>query len=253
MKRQYIDTELLENGEALLEGEEARHLATVLRVTPGEAVEAFDGRGRIRRYRIAQVAKRRVVLAAAGDVTTVPPPSCAVTLFVCVSKGNRMDWCIEKAAELGASRVVPVLSERTIVRLGDEEAAARCERWSRLAREATRQCGAAWTPQIAVPCTVAQTIPLVAAAAPVFLASLQENAAPLQAALAKVEAKPSQAGWYVGPEGDFTSAEEASLCAAGAIPVSLGKLVLRAETAALYGLCVLNSRWEGNSIRRWRD
>ena len=223
--------------------DEAHHLQTVLRVKPGERVTLFDGRGHTRLAAITSVEKHGLSLAAADAPQTCARPPCHLTLFACVSKGNRMDWTVEKAVELGVSRIVPVISDRTIVRLDAEEGAAKATRWLRVAEEAARQCGAVWLPEILSPLSFKASLPLLAPTAPVFVAALSPAARPLRDAIAACAATPKQAGWFVGPEGDFTSAELDALLAAGAQPVSLGRQVLRAETACLYGLCVLNCVW----------
>ena len=243
MVRHYIETERLTAGACTLEGEEARHLASVLRVAVGDAVEGFDGAGTVRALRVAAVGKRRVELVPEGPPTPVPRPACALTLFVCISKGSRMDWTVEKAVELGAARIVPVVSERTVVRLDACEGALKADRWLRVAREAARQCGAGWLPRIDPPLSLDDTLPLLAGTAPVLVAALVPGAPLLRDALDALPPQPPRAGWFVGPEGDFTGDELARLRAAGAVAVSLGRLVLRAETAAVYGLSVLNSRW----------
>jgi 16S rRNA (uracil1498-N3)-methyltransferase len=154
-----------------------------------------------------------------------------------------MDWTVEKAVELGVSRIVPVISDRTIVRLDEEDGVAKAARWSRVAEEAARQCGAAWLPAITPPSSLKACLPALAETAPVFVAALTPAARPLREALSACAGTPPLAGWFVGPEGDFTAAELDALIQAGAIPVSLGPQVLRAETACLYGLCALNCAW----------
>ncbi len=243
MVRQFVDTARLVAGLCVLEREEAHHLVSVLRAAPGDEIEGFDGRGLARPLRVVHVSKRHIELAAAGEAVSHPQPRCALTLFVCISKGSRMDWTVEKAVETGASRIVPVLSARTVVRLDEQEGVQKVVRWERVACEAARQCGAAWLPQIDAPVTFDAGVARLAAAAPVWVAALLAGAPLLRDALAAVPQRPEHAGWFVGPEGDFTPAELELLIAAGAHPVSLGGLVLRAETAALYGLCVLGSRW----------
>ena len=230
-------------GACTLGCDEARHLRTVLRVKPGERVTLFDGQGHTRLAIITTVEKHGLSLTAESPAQSHPRPVCALTLFACVSKGKRMDWTVEKAVELGVARIVPVISDRTIVRLDAAEGDAKTGRWLRVAEEAARQCGAVWLPEIAAPVAFSASLPLLAACAPVFVAALTPEARPLRAALAGCAVPPSRAGWFVGPEGDFTPAELAALIAAGAIPVSLGSNVLRAETACLYGLCALNCAW----------
>ena len=223
--------------------DEARHLQTVLRVKPGDRVTLFDGQGRTRIAVIATVEKHGLSLTAEAPAQEHPRPACKLTLFACVSKGKRMDWTVEKAVELGVAHIVPVISDRTIVRLDAEDGDAKADRWLRVAEEAARQCGAAWLPERSAPVPFKACRSLGAHVAPVFVAALSPAAKPLREALASHATPPPLARWFVGPEGDFTPEELDALLAAGAIPVSLGQQVLRAETACLYGLCALNCAW----------
>jgi len=241
--RQFMSAAQLMAGGGVLDREESHHLLRVLRVTPGMGVEGFDGAGQVRPLRVVRVTRHQVELEAAGEVSPRARPACLLTLFVCVSKGSRMDWTVEKAVETGASRIVPVLSERTVVRLDAEEGAQKAARWDRVARDAARQCGSAWLPRIEAPAAFDAVVARMADAAPVLVAALLPGAPLLRDVLAALPDRPERAGWFVGPEGDFSPDELARLLAAGARPVGLGGLVLRAETAALYGLCVLGSRW----------
>ncbi|MEI7902441.1 MAG: RsmE family RNA methyltransferase [bacterium] len=243
MHRCLVKTEELLSDAFLLGRDEARHLQTVLRVKPGDPVTLFDGQGRTRLAAVTAVEKQGLSLASDAPPQTHPRPLCGLTLFACVSKGKRMDWTVEKAVELGIARVVPVISDRTIVRLGADDGEAKADRWLRLAEAAARQCGSAWLPEIPAPLPFLACLPLVTQALPVFVAALTPAARPLREALATHMAPPPHAGWFVGPEGDFTPGELKALLAAGAIPVSLGRQVLRAETACLYGLCALNCAW----------
>jgi 16S rRNA (uracil1498-N3)-methyltransferase len=220
--------------------EEARHLQTVLRVKPGDTIQLFDGQGHTRLATVASIEKNSLTLVAVKPVVSHLKASCALTLFVCISKGKHMDLTIEKAVELGVARIVPVISDRTIVRIDADDREAKADRWMRIAEEAARQCGRAWLPEILTPRSFKESLALVQQTTPTFVAALTPNAKPLRDALQKT---PQQAGWFVGPEGDFTPDELQRLLDAGALPVSLGPLVLRAETACLYGLCALNCAW----------
>lgn len=223
--------------------DESRHLQTVLRVKAGEQVTLFDGRGQSRRATVSAAERHGLSFAACGAPQTHPRPRCEITLFACVSKGKRMDWTVEKAVELGVSRIVPVISDRTIVRLDADDGDTKADRWLRVAEEAARQCGATWLPEIVPPLSFMASLPLVRRYAPVFVADLTPAAQPLRAALSECSPPPLRAGWFVGPEGDFTACELGELRAAGARSVSLGQLVLRTETACLYGLCALHCAW----------
>lgn len=246
MHRHYLDTARLQATSLTLERDEAHHLQHVLRVQDGESVELFDGRGLTLTARVVSTGRHALHLVTLDAPVRHPPPACRLTLFACVSKGKRMEWTVEKAVELGVSRIVPVISDRTIVRLDRDDADGKAERWLRVAIEAARQCGSAWLPDIAAPVALPDTVALLPACAPVFVAALTPDAQPMRQALTRFRQPahpPPAAGWFVGPEGDFTPAELRLLLDADAIPVSLGRLVLRTETAALWGLCVLGAEW----------
>ena len=144
MHRLLVHAEALEREVADLPRDAAPHLK-VLRPKPGEEIELFDGCGRTRRYRWN---------AARGVLDAPLPLVCAtvrpfpLTLFACVTKGSRWDWTIEKAVELGVARIVPVISDRCIVRRAPGERTAKAERWRRIAEEAARQSDAVWLPEV---------------------------------------------------------------------------------------------------------
>ena len=239
MHRCHIDTERLLSGSILLNREESRHLKTVLRAQPGAAIQLFDGCGHTRNAIIDSVEKNAIALAPDGDARLHSKPRCALSLFVCISKGKRMDWTVEKAVELGASRIFPIISERTVVRLSASERQNKAERWQRIAIDALRQCGGTWLPEIHIPVDFTDALGYIPECSPVFTAALSDDSIAMRNALQKIDAPPGQSGWFVGPEGDFTAQELEQLRGAGTTFVSLGENVLRAETAAVYGLCVL--------------
>ena len=247
MHRHHIETFRLQSPIVTLVKDEARHLQTVLRVRDGETVELFDGQGLTAVARVAVAGKHELRLELTAPPTCHAPHACQIVLFACISKGKRMDWTIEKGVELGVSRIVPILSDRTIVRLDDEDADGKTDRWMRVAIEAARQSGTTWLPAIDTPVQLAKAGPLVRACAPVFVAALMPEAKPMRQVLAGLRAggeSPATAGWFVGPEGDFTAEELQLLITNGAIPVSLGRQILRTETAAIWGLCVLGAEWQ---------
>lgn len=239
MHRCHIDKERLSSDSLLLNKEESRHLKTVLRVQNGTSIQLFDGEGHTRNAVIECVDKNAISITPTGEALLHSKPKCSISLFVCISKGKRMDWTVEKAVELGAATIVPVISGHTIVRLSEKERNSKAERWRRVAHEALRQCGGAWMPDIHVPVNFADALELLSDCSPVFTAALTDDAIAMRDALQEIETPPQQAGWFVGPEGDFTAQELEQLRETGTRFVNLGENVLRAETAAVYGLCVL--------------
>ncbi len=242
MHRLLADSALLASESPSLPRHAARHLK-VLRVKPGEKVELFDGSGRTRLYSVSGTG----ALLASGPVAVHPRRSCRVTLFACVTKGSRWDWTVEKATELGVSRIVPVISERTIVRLDGAERAAKAERWRRVAEDAARQSDAVWLPEVVEPVSFAESLPLVSECSACFVGALASPPPrPMMSAVLDALRGPGSYAVYVGPEGDFTPAELESLLRL-AVPVSLGPTVLRAETAAIYACAVLAAALEARA------
>lgn len=243
MVRQRVAREDLTSDSLVLADEEARHLVSVLRVKVGSEVSCFDGVGATRLYGVAEVGKRSVTLVAKTGLYRHEEARTWMVLFACVSKGDRMTWTIEKAVELGVTLIVPVLSERSVVRLDAKEAVAKQERWQRVADDAARQCGAVRVPEVHVPVALKDTVALMASCEELFVAALIPQAKDLWSTLEGVrgslEAGVVTFGWWTGPEGDFTPAEMDLILKAGAKPVTLGPLILRAETAAMYGMAVL--------------
>ena len=241
MHRLLVDTSELESDSPVLSRDAAKHLR-VLRPKEGEMVELFDGRGS---WRVC--AFRGGSLAPSAPVCRAPRPAPLV-LFACVTKGSRWDWTVEKATELGAAKIVPVISDRTIVRIPQDERDAKRARWMRVAEDAARQSDAKWLPDVLSPIDFAASLPLVRETACFVGALANPPPPPMTEALKSTtdDRQPAAEGdaapmaVFVGPEGDFTPDELAALCKI-ATPVSFGTTILRAETAAIYGLSVLKA------------
>jgi len=226
MHRLLAESEELESASPRLSREAINHLK-VIRPKEGESIELFDGRGRFRVYVFADGGLK----GERSKIEEVSPPS-PLTLFACITKGSRWDWTIEKATELGVTRIVPVVSERTIVRISSDERETKRARWIRIAQEAARQSDAKWIPEILAPIAFDASLKLVRGTK-CLVGALTEKTRQIGSCDGNAI--------YVGPEGDFSSDELASLIEI-ATPVSFGTTVLRAETAAIYGVSVLKSK-----------
>ncbi len=237
MHRLLVEPGLLERDDVVLPKEAAHHLK-VLRPKPGEELELFDGHGRTRVYRYAPAA-----LTAVGAVARQARSGTRLTLFACVTKGSRWDWTIEKAVELGAVRIVPVISNRCIVRLPADERAAKAARWRRIAEDAARQSDAVWLPEVLAAVDFPAALEWVKTCDRVFVGALMNPPPPallaaVQRSLGGQSPDGRDLGLFVGPEGDFAP-EELSALLKVAVPASFGPTILRAETAAVFGLSVL--------------
>lgn len=237
-----IDASQWNAADIELAPDESHHLIQVLRVRPGERVGLFTGQGHTAEATfIAVRQKRALVRVLPATRRKTPPPAVAVTLIQAIPKHALMDGIVQKAVELGAQAVQPLMTARVIIHLSSGEAERRRGRWQKIAREATRQCGVAWMPTVFPVRSLPETMADLARFDFCFVGSLHANARPFRAVVAKARLhSPKSIALVIGPEGDFTETETAALQNAGAQLASFGKLVLRVETAALYGLSLLH-------------
>jgi len=219
-----------------LEPSDSHHCADVLRLKPGDRVTLFDGEGSVAEAELTEVHRKHCGVRI-GERSVTPPLRCAVTLAQAIPKGKNMDLILQKGVELGASVIVPLMTGRTVVRLDREEASRKRERWQQIAVEACKQCGRNQVPEVDIPCGVAEFLRNRPPGL-LLLASLQPGAVSVKEALASAPGIHAVTV-MVGPEGDFTPEEASLALEAGAVPVTLGPMILRAETAALYCLSVL--------------
>jgi 16S rRNA (uracil1498-N3)-methyltransferase len=249
MNRCHIDPADWSESEMIPNADEQHHLTDVLRCKDGEVVVVFDGKGREAKARITvsghggpgSRGQQGIVLKVIA-VGATSGPELSVTLIQSLPKGTRMDWIVEKAVELGVTEIVPVISERTIVRLDPRGRRARGERWQRLALSASRQCGTKWVPDVRAVCDYMEAVGNCAGAGYdlLLVGSLGADARPLRDVLRNAaKEKIARLGLIIGPEGDLTDDELKAAIDNGATPVSFGQLVLRVETAALYGLSTI--------------
>ena len=226
-----------------LESADSHHCADVLRLGVGDKIVIFDGQGHEATAELLEVSRKRTILSIDSRVKTARL-RCAITLAQAVPKGKNMDLLIQKGVELGACAIIPLLTGRTVVRIEDAgEAARKQERWQSIAIEACKQCGQNWMPEIAVPRPLKEFFTTLPEVDLILIASLQSDARPLKEVLASyVSAKgnlPESVVILIGPEGDFTPEETTLALSAGARAITLGPIILRTETAAIYCLSVL--------------
>lgn len=216
---------------------DARHAVQVLRLGPGAPVTLLDGAGGEHFADLAEVGRREVTArigASRQHVRRGPTRTLAAGL----AKGKAWDLILQKATELGVHRIVPLACERSVAVVDPQDAPAKRERWALIVAEAAKQCGTPWLPDIELPVRPAEWAARGNADSRVILADLTPGAVSLAQALAGVATRP-EVVLLVGPEGDFSPSEKAVFQAAGAVPVTLGPRVLRAETAAAAMLAVL--------------
>jgi 16S rRNA (uracil1498-N3)-methyltransferase len=243
MHRFYIAPEHWHSDAPLLTGTGAHHCRNVLRLEPGDKVVLFDGRGRELTAEITSAEAAEIQLRKLHEAQT-PPLRCQITLGQAIPKRKNMDLIVQKAVEIGAAEIAPLLSDRTVVRLDEESAASKQSKWQTVAIEAAKQCGQNWLPRVHVPQTMAQFFQQPRRFDLQLIGSLQSDAVHLKKILAEYSAehgdRPTSVLMLVGPEGDFTPAELSLARSHGCRPITLGPIVLRVETASIYCLSVLS-------------
>lgn len=226
------------NGKAQIEGDEARHLTRVLRVEAGQRYEISDN---LNVY-LAEIetARKESVVFRTLEKFPAAPPSARLELYAALIKFDRFEWIVEKATELGVTEIVPVEAARSDRGL-EKAAAKRVDRWRRIALESSQQSRRAVLPEIAEPISLNDAIARPGS----YRFALDETpgAAPLLRALPAVRTAQDIVAVLTGPEGGWTEEERASFTAAGWTPVSMGSLILRAETAVIAALAVVSQAW----------
>ncbi len=221
-------------GPVRVEGEAFHHLR-VLRLAPGHTLEVFDGKGRTWKAEVLQLERDHALLRLGQERTArLGRP---VSLVQALPKSDKLELVLQKGTELGAHAFYPALSERSLVRLSAASAPSRQARWQRIVDEAARQCGRADTPTVHAVQGLLEAVRALGPTTRVLVLDEEEETLGLAKA-ARLDAGAPLA-LVVGPEGGLARAEVEALVALGAVPVSLGPLVLRTETAALAALAVL--------------
>src|SRR3954453_20389570 len=243
MHRFYVAPENWRSDSPVLTGSEVHHGRNVLRLEVGDKVVIFDGRGRELTGEITSADSAEIQLRKLHEAQT-PPLRCQITLGQAIPKGKNMDLIVQKAVEIGAAEIAPILSDRTVVRLDEESAASKQAKWQTVVVEAAKQCGQNWLPRVQVPQTMPQFFQQPRRFDLKLIGSLQSDAVHLKKILAEYSAehgdRPTSVLMLVGPEGDFTPAELALARSHGCQPITLGPIILRVETAAIYCLSVLS-------------
>jgi 16S rRNA (uracil1498-N3)-methyltransferase len=222
--------------QARLTGDEAKHAGQVLRLRTGDRITVFDGRGRSAAAEVGDVSKSEIGLTL-GEIVQRPPLQPEICLAQAVPKGKTMDLVVQKAVELGVSSIQPLITRHTVVQVDGDDAPRKSAKWQRVALEACKQCGQDLLPEVLPVRDFGDWLP-EAAGDLMVMASLFPGARPLRDIL-RGAGEVRRVILLVGPEGDFSVAEGAAAAEQGFLPASLGSIVLRAETAAFFGISAI--------------
>lgn len=235
MNRYFLQAGAWTEHTLTLTGEEARHATRVMRAKAGEQIIVFDGQGTSATCTIASV-ERNEVLCDIAHTSQQPKPAHPITLCQAIPKGGNMELIVQKAVELGVNTIQPLITAHTVVR--PDAMAKKQAKWQRIALEACKQCGQDHLPHIKGPLSFSQWIQQGSEADTRIVAALDPKAVHFKSLFHK---SPATGGieLLIGPEGDLSPEEYQQAYAAGFQPVSFGHIVLRVETASIYGLSVL--------------
>jgi len=235
LTRVYVETPVAAGRRLVVEGSAVNHITRVLRLRSGDALTVFDGSGGEFGARIEEFRKDSVVVSVEDHRTLDRESPLSLTLAQGISRGERMDWIIQKATELGATRIVPVFTKRSVVRLDDKQAERKLQHWRAITVAACEQCGRNRLPDLATPID--------------FFDVLPESVTPGETRLLLSpggdlridDLRDIQSGVTVliGPEGGLDEVEQEAAIAAGFKAVRMGPRVLRTETAAIAALTIL--------------
>ncbi|SFU51048.1 16S rRNA (uracil(1498)-N(3))-methyltransferase [Halomonas korlensis] len=234
--RLHVAADFTVGGDVVLPEGPARHVARVLRLSPGEPLVLFDGYGRVAQALLVEADRKRVVARVEAVEAGRGESPLAVHLGQAISKGDRMDYAIQKAVELGVAAITPLYTEHGDVRLRGEREAKKLAHWQAVAASACEQCGRATLPPVHPPLSLVRWLAgrdeaLRLVLHPGAAGALDQHQSPASAAL------------LIGPEGGLSADDFAAALAGGFSPLSLGPRILRTETAPVVALSLLQYRF----------
>lgn len=245
MYRFFVPVENVSDGEILITGDDVNHIKNVLRMKPGEKVVVSCGRGTDYFCVIKGIEKENICLIVEKEEQTAAELPVQITLFQALPKKDKMELVIQKAVELGAAQIVPVMTKRCVVRLDAKKGEKKQSRWQTIAEAAAKQSGRGLLPRIHPVVDFAGALELAKDMDTVLIPYelCEDMGASVRAMEQATEG--NSIGIFIGPEGGFERSEVEQAVSQGAIPISLGRRILRTETAGLAVLSVLMFQIEG--------
>jgi 16S rRNA (uracil1498-N3)-methyltransferase len=238
LTRVYVDTPIAAGNNVVIEGSAVNHITRVLRLRSGDTLTLFDGSGGEYGARIEEFHKDTVVVTVDEHRRLDRESPLSLTLAQGISRGDRMDWIIRKATELGTSRIVPVFTKRSMVKLDEQQAENKVQHWRRIAVAACEQSGRNRVPDLALPLDFSEVLRDSEQASTRLLLSPTGDLR-----VDDLEAPGKRITVLIGPEGGLAEREQEAAVAAGFKPVRMGPRVLRTETAAIAALTIIQSRF----------
>jgi 16S rRNA (uracil1498-N3)-methyltransferase len=242
MSRFFVKTDaadLLE-GRIMITGEDVKHIAGVLRASAGDALVLSDGSGTEYDVVIRHISKESIETGIKSQRPCKTEPPIHITLFQGIPKADKMDLIIQKSVELGVTKIVPVMTARTVVRFGStRDAAAKAVRWNRIALEAAKQCDRGVIPVVGEPVTFDMALKIAGECELKLLPYEEEKEGSLRSVLRSCGKTAGSIAVLIGPEGGFERDEAEKAVNAGFISVTMGPRILRTETAGLAAAAIV--------------
>ena len=238
LTRVHVDADLQTGRRLTLEGSAGNHIARVLRLRVGDALTLFNGRGGEYGGAIEEIRRDTVLVGVLEQRDTERESPCQITLAQGISRGERMDWVVQKATELGVWRIAPLFTERSVVQLDEKQALRKVQHWRAIAVAACEQSGRNRVPQITEPVGLYELLEHRTSTGTALLLS---PGAPLR--IADIANAAMDTTVLIGPEGGLADVEQEAAIRSGFTPVRLGPRVLRTETAAVCALTLLQQKF----------
>jgi 16S rRNA (uracil1498-N3)-methyltransferase len=238
LNRIYVPAALATDNDIALTPSGANHVARVLRMRIGEQLAVFDGLGNEFHAELVRIVGNNVTVRIGAQVTGTPQSPLKITLVQGISRGERMDWALQKATELGVNVIAPVITARSVVRLDEKQSAKKRDHWQQIVIGACEQSGRSHVPEVLAPISMRQ-----------YLLEHRKEGLRLvlsptgPSALAGLTSMSTRVELLIGPEGGLDDEEIERAQTTGFVPVRLGPRVLRTETAAVTALTVLQAMW----------
>lgn len=227
----FVEKNTISGESAVICGGDVGHITKVLRLPVGSSVTLCDGEGTDYDAHISQIEKDKVLLTLDRSYPCETEPEVQVTLFQGIPKASKMEYIIQKCTELGVAQIVPVMSKRTVVKLENAQAEKKkLERWNKISAEAVKQCGRGRIPSVEAVCDIGEVCRQAEQFDLLLVCYEEERLTSLKKVLSEAK-NVKTIGIVIGPEGGFEQAEVQKLIDAGAKSVTLGKRILRTETA----------------------
>ena len=239
MQQFFAEPSWIRENKIFMQGSDVNHIRNVLRMKPGEDVRVNDGRGKTYLCCISSYEEQTAVLDILKELDSDTELPSRIILFQGLPKGDKMEWIVQKAVELGAYSIVPFAAKRSVVKLDEKKAAKKRARWQLIAKGAAEQSGRGIIPEVSTVRTFAEALGMAGDLDVVLIPyELEEGMKETARVLENIECGQSM-GIFIGPEGGFEEEEVERAKEAGAYAITLGKRILRTETAGLTTLSVL--------------